>query len=108
MNRVTLIVPINLLTVLIYAQAVAPQPAFEVATIKPSDGNQPGQAIGINVSGTLTAHNVTVRKLIMEAYDLREVQVAGGPPWVDSDRFDITAKPPAQAGNEVKMQESMD
>jgi hypothetical protein len=86
MNGVTLIVLINVLGTLIYAQSAVPQPSFEVATIKPNDGSQPGQGIGINASGTFTARNVTVRKLIMEAYDLREVQVAGGPAWMDTDR----------------------
>lgn len=80
------------------AQPVAPRAEFEVTSIKPDDGANPRQGVGINASGTFTAQNVTLRKLIMEAYDLRDVQVVGGPAWVDSDRFDIIAKTNTQPG----------
>jgi uncharacterized protein (TIGR03435 family) len=38
------------------------------------------------------ARNVSVRELIAEAYRVRMFQVAGGPDWIGSDRFDIVAK----------------
>ena len=43
--------------------------------------------------------------MIRFAYDVRDFQITGGPNWLDSDRFDIVAKPETEiardaAGNE--------
>jgi uncharacterized protein (TIGR03435 family) len=45
-------------------------------------------------SGVFNGTNVTARALILNAYDLRSVQVDGGPMWIGTDRFDVIAKPP--------------
>jgi hypothetical protein len=45
-------------------------------------------------SGRFTAVNVTVRQLILSAYDLRAFQIAGGPDWMGSQLFDILAQAP--------------
>jgi uncharacterized protein (TIGR03435 family) len=72
------------------AQQTAP-PTFEVATIKPAAPNQPGY--GINYGrGTIKLNNVTPRQAILCAYDLHDYQLSGGPKWVTSEAFDITAK----------------
>jgi uncharacterized protein (TIGR03435 family) len=42
--------------------------------------------------GRLTAQNVTFRMLVMTAYDRQPFQIFGGPPWQNSNKFDITAK----------------
>lgn len=42
-------------------------------------------------NGNLTFQNVTVRKLIEYAYNLKDYQLTGGPEWIDSDRYDIAA-----------------
>jgi uncharacterized protein (TIGR03435 family) len=42
--------------------------------------------------GRLTATNVTLKRCIMGAYGLGPNQIAGGPDWLDTDRFDIEAK----------------
>ncbi len=65
---------------------------FEVASIKPS--SDPASASsGLNTShGRLRATNVTLKRCIMGAYGLGPNQIAGGPDWLDSDRFDIEAK----------------
>ncbi len=85
---------ISFLTILFasttFAQQAAP-PAFEVATIKPAAPNQPGY--GINYGrGTMKLNNVTLRQAILYAYDLHDYQLSGGPKWVASETFDITAK----------------
>jgi len=41
-----------------------------------------------------TALNVTVRQLILSAYDVRVSQIAGGPNWMESQYFDIQAQAP--------------
>ena len=78
------------------------RPEFDVASVKPSKPGTPG-AGGID-DGTrgerFTATNVTVRRLIMRAYEIADWQVSGAPKWVDSDRYDVDAKPTRPASRE--------
>ena len=69
------------------------KPAFEVATIKPSDPNQPGWGINVNRSGLFTTRNTNLSDLIKFAYSVHPKQIVGAPSWADSDRFDISGKP---------------
>src|SRR5580692_1676875 len=69
-------------------------PAFEVATIKPSDPSKPGQIITLRGVEVITT-NVTVHDLINLAYWLHPKQVTGGPPWTESEKFDMAGKPDA-------------
>ena len=69
------------------------KPAFEVATIKPSDPNRPGWGIGINPSGMLSTLNTTLADLIKFAYNLHPKQVVNTPAWFDTEKFDLSAKP---------------
>ena len=75
-------------------------PAFEVATIKPSDPNRPGKLFTIRGQEVLTI-NTTVSDLLTMAYDLHPKQIVGGPSWLESDKYDITGKPdvPGQPNN---------
>jgi len=70
---------------------------FDVATIKPSDPETRGQSILVGRGGSnlFTTTNTTLNDLITFAYDVHLRQVAGGPSWMESERFDITAKPEA-------------
>jgi uncharacterized protein (TIGR03435 family) len=83
------------------------KPEFEVATIKPSDPNQPGWGIGVNRSGMLNTHNTTLADLIKFAYDLHPKQVIGAPAWFDSDKFDLEAKPSVAGIPTVKQMQIM-
>jgi uncharacterized protein (TIGR03435 family) len=67
---------------------LAAQPAFEAATVKPSVA--PGASEQFD-PGRLAITGVPLRMLIEEAYSLSGFQTAGGPGWIDSDRFDIQA-----------------
>jgi len=73
-----------------FAQSPAP-PAFEVASVKISRSTAiSDQELGF--SGiTLTIRNRNLRVIAAWAYNLQWSQIAG-PPWIDSDRFDIIAK----------------
>src|SRR5687768_14839340 len=66
-------------------------PAFEVVSVKPSNPDVPG-ASGMPVGGRFTASNVTLRELVLRAYELFDSQLDGGPDWQTSRRFDIQAK----------------
>jgi uncharacterized protein (TIGR03435 family) len=67
-------------------------PAFEVATIKPSDPARPQQIITLRGAEVITT-NVTVHDLINLAYWLHPKQLTGGPAWTESDKFDMAGKP---------------
>jgi uncharacterized protein (TIGR03435 family) len=71
------------------------KPVFEVATIKPSNPDSPGQGIRVGVGGgnAFTTLNLPVFELIKFAYGVHEKQVTGGPAWLESEKFDILAKP---------------
>ena len=69
------------------------KPGFEVATIKPSA--RPGGQVFplVNRSGMLNTTTTTLADLIKFAYDLHPRQITKGPAWLESEKFDITAKP---------------
>jgi uncharacterized protein (TIGR03435 family) len=69
------------------------KPAFEVATIKPSDPGAQGQGINMNQSGHFTTRNTPLFDLIKFVYGLHPKQIVGAPSWVETERFDILAKP---------------
>lgn len=69
--------------------------AFEVATIRPVAPDGPGgRWIRMESANRFAAHNHAVRTLIAAAYDLNPQEISGGPPWVDSDHWDVVAKTP--------------
>jgi uncharacterized protein (TIGR03435 family) len=78
------------------AQRGAPSHAFEVASVKPNkSGDGTRGRVDLQPGGRLTATNVTLRQLIQSAYQRHafdRLEISGGPPWIDSDRFDIVAK----------------
>ncbi len=72
-----------------------PRPSFEVATIRssnapPNEGNWSAPGLG-----KFNAHNLTLARLMMLAYGIDANQIANKPVWLESDRFDIAAKPSA-------------
>jgi uncharacterized protein (TIGR03435 family) len=70
-----------------------PPPQFDVATIKPAKA---GAEFNAGISGDqVDVQNAPLRFLISFAWDLDENDqeaLAGAPKWVDTDRFDISAK----------------
>jgi uncharacterized protein (TIGR03435 family) len=73
--------------------------AFEVASVKANQSRSPVGTIEMRPrrGAALIATNVTLRDLIRVAYGLQPAQIAGGPDWLASDRFDIDAKAAADA-----------
>jgi uncharacterized protein (TIGR03435 family) len=68
---------------------------FEVASIKAAKPGGNGTSLLTNPAGQFTAENATLRTIITFAFGVRGFQLSGGPSWLDSDRFDIVAKPEA-------------
>ncbi len=86
----------------------AAAPAFEVASIKPSnpDASNPLSALPMIMpapGGRLTGTNVALRQLVLTAYELQDFQLVGGPSWVTSRKFDLNAKAgnPDATGKEI-------
>jgi len=74
---------------------------FEVAAVKPAAPQGPGRFMigmrggpGTNDPGRIAYNNLSLRDLMTNAYDVKRSQVSGGPGWLDTERFDITAKVP--------------
>jgi uncharacterized protein (TIGR03435 family) len=91
------VVFLALLSAPIYAQT------FDVASIRV---NQAGSAGGEGMTnesitvepGSLVMKNVTLRSSIRWAYGVRDFQISGGPAWISSERYDISAKSSSAAG----------
>src|SRR5262245_29973253 len=70
----------------------AQAPKFEVASVKPNTSGDGRVMVGMQPGGRLTASNMPLRELVRMAYQLQPFQIVGGPDWIASERFDITAK----------------
>lgn len=79
-------------------QSDAPHPAFEVISIKPSD-LQARTGIGISTypGGRVVASKCTLKVLIEAAFSVHDFEISGGPAWINSDAWDIDARPPTSS-----------
>jgi len=78
----------------------AAAPAFEVASVKPS---QAGKETIQTSPGTLTMRNVTLISCLMWAYRVQRYQIVNtgaGLGWVGAERFDIVAKAEGAAADD--------
>jgi uncharacterized protein (TIGR03435 family) len=100
MRRLALRLP---LVLLIGAAAARPQspevngPAFEAATVRPNTSGDTRRQIEVLPGGRFNAINMTLWQILAIAYPVEgkfrdEIQLTGGPGWINSDRFDIVAK----------------
>ena len=66
--------------------------SFEVASVKPNSGGRLNSALPFYPNGGFNATNVALKSVIAIAYEVRVFQIEGGPEWLNSARFDITAR----------------
>ncbi len=97
MTRVVAATGAALLACAAFGQSTVSLPAFDVASIRPSETPQgrglPSLREDINTSaGTLTMRNVTLTTAIRWAYKLSVSEISG-PTGLADARYDITAKP---------------
>ena len=90
-----------------FGQTAAARPAFEVASIRPSQtraGVDGGGREIIEVSpGSLTMRNVRLASCLKWAYLVQDYQISG-PGWLNTERFDIVAKAASPApDNELRL-----
>jgi uncharacterized protein (TIGR03435 family) len=81
----------------LFGQTPVSPPAFEVASVKPASPESRSIALSTYPGGRITVSLYTLRMLIEEALDVQSFQVSGGPRWINEDRYDIVAKPPASS-----------
>lgn len=77
-------------------QAPSDAPAFDVVSIRENRSGDQGQRINRLPGGRVVTSNFPLRNLILFAYGLQPQQLIGGPDWMDSARWDITAQAPGE------------
>jgi uncharacterized protein (TIGR03435 family) len=79
-------------TAMTMAQTPTAPQQFDVVSIKPNTAIDNRFAYYSLPGGTLSATGVTLKFLMMEAYDVKAFQISGGPGWLDTARWDIEGK----------------
>jgi uncharacterized protein (TIGR03435 family) len=75
------------------APGQSPPPRFEVAVIRPTPpGTSEGTKFEVFEGGRVKITNEPVKLLVRAAFQLQNAQIAGGPGWLETDRYDIEAK----------------
>jgi uncharacterized protein (TIGR03435 family) len=82
----------SILPFLLVSAAAWAQQTFDVATIKPNAENDHRVMFRIMPGGGFSVTGTNLKMLIMQAYDVKDFQITGGPGWVMSDRWDVNAK----------------
>jgi uncharacterized protein (TIGR03435 family) len=102
-NLLKIVIAVTVLLSLTIITAAQNQPlAFEVASVKPSKVD--ASSSGINSgNGRIYGYNVTLKRCIMGAYAVGPNEIISGPDWLDSERFEITAKAEEPVGDRVLM-----
>jgi uncharacterized protein (TIGR03435 family) len=78
------------LLALIFQDAKAPQ--FEVASIKPAAPDARGTYIRNTGGGRVNINNMPLKELIVFAWRIQPFQISGGPAWIATERYDVSAK----------------
>jgi len=73
-------------------------PRFEVASVKRNNSGSQGNYFRPS-NGRFSAENMSLQALLWWAYNVQDFQIVGGPGWIDSDHYDIEAKPAAGQDN---------
>ncbi|HEY4085760.1 MAG TPA: TIGR03435 family protein [Bryobacteraceae bacterium] len=95
---------IALCPAILLAQSAA---SFDVATVKPSDAlKNAGFASGWSIVESNDGLKITgnLQTFIKYAYSIDDVQISGGPPWLDRDFYEINGKAARQITVEERKQ----
>ena len=69
----------------------AVQSHFEVASIRRNVSGNTDDRMNVAPGGRLVATNIPIRTLIRNVYRVQYSQLAGGPEWLETERWDILA-----------------
>lgn len=75
--------------------AVDAEPSFDVATIKPSNPDVPGDWFRVD-GRNFTTHDISLAGLMKFAYGIHGKQILNGPDWMEKDTYDLSAVPDAE------------
>jgi uncharacterized protein (TIGR03435 family) len=64
---------------------------FDVASIKRNVSGEPRSGVRTLPGGRIAVINQTFRQIVRSAYGSNDLEVIGGPDWIDADRWDINA-----------------
>jgi uncharacterized protein (TIGR03435 family) len=81
-----------------FGQNIAP-PKYEVSSVKPNSDGEFHYAFRVGSDGSLYATGITLRRLMMTAYDAQGFRFIGGPSWVSDMQWDVQAKPSRPAAD---------
>lgn len=73
------------------AGAEAKAPAYDVVSIKPNKSGSRGTMINVQ-NDSFSATNVSLKNMLLNAYDVKDYLISGLTGWANSERFDINAK----------------
>jgi uncharacterized protein (TIGR03435 family) len=65
---------------------------FEVASVKRNNSGRSGWNLSPQEGGRFSAQNISIRQVVLFAYNLRDFQLTNDPAWLQSMRFDIEAR----------------
>jgi uncharacterized protein (TIGR03435 family) len=83
---------------------------FDVASIKPYNAQDGNFMIRTQPDGTFRAVGVTIKMLVMFAYNIKVFQVSGAPAWAGTELWEIQAKtdrsggPSSRADSQARLQ----
>jgi uncharacterized protein (TIGR03435 family) len=81
-----------LLSAMAIAQTDSP-PRFGVSSVKPSAADEREKEFRTTPGGRVTITNLTLKDMIVEAWQVRAFQISGAGGWMESLRYDVVAKP---------------
>jgi uncharacterized protein (TIGR03435 family) len=79
--------------------AQAQHPAFDVASIKRNISLDPRSSQRNMPGGRINFSNQRLRQVVRAAFGGSDIEVIGGPDWIDNDRWDIVAAPASVDAN---------
>lgn len=80
----------------------ADAPSFDVASIRPHAPDDARFYVKLPAQGRFSATGSVAKLVVMLAYDVQEAQIAGGPDWFATEKWDIEAKSDNPSGHSVE------
>src|SRR5437667_6944117 len=91
MNRIPWSLTILIAAAAAFAQTRAPT-EFETASVRPNTLDDHIVTVNVGPGGRFAARGYTLVLLMQRAYGVMDWNVSGGPGWIRTDRYDVSAK----------------
>lgn len=87
---------LGLFATFLFGAPQQPPDSFDVASVKPATTREMN-GIYTYPGGRVACRGCWLEFLIEQAFNMQRFQVTGGPGWMDSERWEIEAQPPASS-----------